>query len=1304
MDAAPAQHPPQAHSNNNIQNLNENEANVLVNKIQIIVDIRVENMDIVLSAIVSICNKEMNFLIDSGAHASMIKSKYIRSNVLYYPQIKYNMVGINGPTNAIQTHGATFGNITINNIKLKQQFQIAGDNIHLNYDGVLGMDFLHTYRTITDLENMKLTLLLPISHNMYEYGERQMFERANSHIKKAVIKNKLVYYSTPAIADNKKIAKMDILINRLEILKIETLSPQNRDKQIATISKNSMYDVENKIRENYNIFRILKIDEFEKISYGNRNDSRKRNIPERVNEILHKIDVSHCNDEEKKEILNLILEYNDVFHLADDGLTFAKEGEHRIFVKPGTNPVNTKQYRIPHAQKALVQEKIADMLKNKIIEPSTSIWNSPILLVPKKSTDHEKEYRFCVDYKNVNKNTELQTFPMPNLEEELCKMHGSNFFSALDIASAFHQIKMHDADKEKTAFTVNNQKYQFDRMPFGLAGSPITWQLYITKLLGDILNNNAMAYMDDILAYNRTLSEHVKLLRDIFDRLRHSGLKLNISKTKLLCRSITYLGHTIDKNGVRPNGNNIEAIRDFPMPKNEKQVKRFLGMASYFRKFIHQFAKIAHPLHQLSKKDAKFEWSEACNEAFKRLKIALTTAPVLAFADFSRKFYISVDASNYAVGAYISNEPPPNDKPIEYFSKSLSGAQINYSTTHKELLAIIMAIERFQHFIWGKPFVLYTDHQALTYLFSQSKPGSRLLRWKLALSEYNFQIIHRKGTNNVVSDCLSRIEPNASIQISHPIKNPTIKALINVMTRSRARESEIIAQKETCIKHVTEERSVSLDTKKFDRIVFVIDNSNCLAFKKLQAHMRKKMNLHELIPYKIYALDSAFHLITIPKINFNNEIMTDAIVEICQTCQNNCVERIAVNCGITNFHTYWQIKHSFREIFGKTEISFTLFMGTQVEISDVNDMNEILRVYHRSILGGHRGFERMKNTIQKFYTWPTMTADIKKYIESCEVCEKTKIHKHTHTPLQITSVASAPFEKIYVDFVGEIHPNSSEGHKYIMSISCDLTKYVVMLPTFDSTALTAAKIIVENVCLVFNIPKIIISDNGPAFVAETFKQMAKLLDIKHIKTTPYHPQSNGGIERYHRTLGQYIRSYVQKSPMTWNKYLQYFAFSHNIAIHSTTGYAPHSLVFGFDIEIPVSIKRSRHNYDYGSYHNELLTQLKEAHSRAKELIQKRKLENKKYYDKKNGQSNLELKRNDLVLVLNDVRKSKFDNKYSGPFRVEEIVSPAVTKIKKNKKSVVVHNDKIKKSKANHGSDTPPPLPERPIVQSTDDAN
>lgn len=1318
----------------------------IINKISVESELKQEGSDFTWEVQISICNGSTNVLVDSGAHASMIRSSKVKRNTLYYPQIKYGLIGISGPKSSVQTHGAAYANITSNGVKMKHQFQIAGKEVYLSHDGIIGSDFLDLYKSQLDFGNLKIKNTLPPWHNLYEITERQEFEKKNPQLIKEIVGEELIYKERKVvnpinskmnrvkkspeneatgknsgpiekidkilqakISSFEKISvdsqpKISILPKSIKNFRIDAKTTTlckaktfadgvymndtiiNAENNVVTIANNGSetvllddLSVEQAPIENYNVFQI-----------NGWTDCKERH---RVKEILSQLDTSHCTPAETDIVEQLVKEYHDVFYLEGDGLTLAKNGEHRIFTTPGMNPINTKQYKIPLAQRDIIQKKIEEMLQKGIIEPSKSLWNSPLLLVPKKSQTDEKEYRLVIDYRNLNKHTETQTYPMPNLEEELCKMHGSKYFSTMDIQSAFHQIRLNENDKEKTAFSTNNRKFHFSSMPFGLKGSPVTWQAYITEIMGDLLSRNVMAYMDDIMTYDKTIEEHRKSLTDVLERLRKNNLKVNLAKTKFFASEINYLSHIIDRNGSRPSERNIEAIKKFPKPKNLAEVQRFVGMASYFRKYINLFAQKAQPLHNLCKKNVEFEWTDDCNEAFEKLKTALTTAPVLAFADFSRKFYISVDASNHAVGGYITNDPPPNDKPIEYFSKSLNQAQRNYSTTHRELLAIILAIEQFQHYIWGKPFVLYTDHQALTYLFNQSKPGSRLLRWKLALAEYDFEIIHRKGSNNVVSDCLSRTERPETMSIASCIKNSATKAIMQAITRGRAKETKLIDDEKprAPVYHMNEEPNLTFDTKKYDKILFLVEKSGNIAFKKLQTMIKKKIVMDDIKPCEPYSINDHIDMIVIPKLNFKIEQLDAAVLQVRENCKKFKSQRIAINCGIANFQTYRQIKQTFREIFAKTDISITFFLGTQVELYDVGDINEVLRTYHTSILGGHRGFERMKSTIKRFYTWPTMNTDIKKYVENCAVCEKSKIHRHTHTPLQITSVAKTPFEKIYIDFVGEISPNSSDGHKYIMTISCDLTKYVIMTPTFDSTALTAAKTIVEEVCLVFNFPKIIVSDNGPAFVSEIFKQMAKLLNIKHIKTAPYHPQSNGGIERYHRTLGQYIRSYTEKHPMTWHRFLPYFTFSYNTTVHSTTGFAPHTLVFGFDLEIPISVRNSRPNYNYDSYHNELLTQLREAHARVRELIQKRKIENKKQYDS-NNHAELKLKRNDLVLLLKDVRKNKFESKYSGPYRVEQVLSPAVTKIRKDNKCVIIHNDKLKLARANYNKNVPPELP------------
>lgn len=236
----------------------------------------------------------------------------------------------------------------------------------------------------------------------------------------------------------------------------------------------------------------------------------------------------------------------------------------------------------------------------------------------------------------MNKHTETQTFPMPNLEEELGRMNGCKYFGKCDIAMAFHQIKMFEGDKDKTAFTAGFQKFQFKRMPFGLKGSPITWQLYLTTILVSLITSNMMVYMDDILTYSRTAEGHENTLGKLFGIFRTNGLKLKIEKTVLFAKEVEYLGHVIGDGGLKPNDRNIKTIKNCPRPKKLAEVQRFSGMASYFRKFIFQFAAKAQPLHRLCKKNLDFVWSEACETAFQTLKTALTTAPVLVFPDYSR--------------------------------------------------------------------------------------------------------------------------------------------------------------------------------------------------------------------------------------------------------------------------------------------------------------------------------------------------------------------------------------------------------------------------------------------------------------------------------------------------------------------------------------------------------------------------------------------------------------------------------------------------------------------------------------------
>lgn len=524
------------------------------------------------------------------------------------------------------------------------------------------------------------------------------------------------------------------------------------------------------------------------------------------------------------------------------------------------------------------------------------------------------------------------------------------------------------------------------------------------------------------------------------------------------------------------------------------------------------------------------------------------------------------------------------------------------------------------------------------------------------------------------------------------------------MTRNKARELELLNKikkneiesnksNESTNKEnpyiITEDNNTLIHQKNFDHIFYLFDNENCEMRRKLEDKIKKKLRLESPTrKFQLYSIDKIRSIIIIPRIIKNTEQIETAkfvINQIYEMSKNKQYERIAINISFQDAASYFEFKNLFKEIFKHSHINTTFYLNKVIELTRIEDIKNVLETYHKSLLGGHVGIARMKNNIRRFYNWPSLTTDIKEFIKKCSICEKSKIRKHTRMPMQITSTASEAFEKIYIDFVGPISPTSTEGHNYIFTCSCDLTKYAIAVPTFDCTALTAARNLVNHVFLKYNIPKQVVSDNGSAFTSELFKEITKLLKVKRILTTPYHPQSNA-VERYHKTLGNYLRAFTDTEPHNWHIYLNYATFSYNNTVNSVTNHSPHSLVFGFDIKIPTSVTQATPSYNYDSYKRELQMQLRNTQKLAQEGIQQQKHQNKQAYDRKINP--LQLQINDLVLLINENKKHKFDNSYIGPFRVEKIISPTVVIVRIQNKSVKVHVDKLIMADADYGTDIP----------------
>ncbi|XP_043865494.1 LOW QUALITY PROTEIN: uncharacterized protein LOC122757455 [Drosophila mojavensis] len=426
--------------------------------------------------------------------------------------------------------------------------------------------------------------------------------------------------------------------------------------------------------------------------------------------------------------------------------------EHSIRMKDD-KPLKQRYYPKNPAMQKVINEQVDELLQAGAIEPSKSPHSAPIVLVKKKTGD----WRMCVDYRQLNANSVPDAYPVPRILHILEKLRHARFISTLDLKSGYWQIPMAADSREYTAFTVPGRGlFQWRVMPFGLHSAGATFQRALDTVIGPDMEPHAFAYLDDIVVIGATKEQHVANLKEVFRRLRAANLRLNRRKCSFFREKLAYLGHVISGEGICTDPAKVEAIQSLPSPSNLKELRQCLGMASWYRRFVPNFASLVQPMTKLLKKGQKWIWSEEQEEALQKLKESLTTAPVLACPDFSAKFVLQTDASDYGLGAVLTQEVEGQERVIAYASRKLLKAELNYSATEKECLAIVWAIRKMRCYLEGYRFDVVTDHLALKWLNSIESPTGRIARWALELQQYQFDIRYRRGSLNVVADALSR--------------------------------------------------------------------------------------------------------------------------------------------------------------------------------------------------------------------------------------------------------------------------------------------------------------------------------------------------------------------------------------------------------------------------------------------------------------------------------------------------------------------------------------------------------------------
>lgn len=481
---------------------------------------------------------------------------------------------------------------------------------------------------------------------------------------------------------------------------------------------------------------------------------------------LGRVELPGLSESEREVVKHLLYKYQDVFAKDDSDLGCTKLIEHQITLLNDV-PVRQRHRRIPPSQFEAVKTHIKQLLESQVIRESCSPYSSPIVLVKKK----DGSLRMCVDYRQLNAKTRKDAYPLPRIEESLDALTGAKWFSTLDLASGYNQVPVAEADRPKTAFCTPFGLFEFLRMPFGLCNGPSTFQRLMERIFGDQSFQSLLLYLDDVIIFSTTVEQHLQRLELVLSRLRQQNLKVKLSKCCFFRSEVRYLGHVVSAAGVSTDPDKIAAVANWKRPQTLQELRLFLGFASYYRRFVKGFSCIAKPLNSLvaeiirdqKTKRPKVElgnnWVEACENAFQSLKVALTSAPVLAYADFRKPFVLEIDASFQGLGAVLSQELKGKCRPVAFASRGLRPSERNmrnYSSMKLEFVALKWAVaEKFREYLLGNKCTVYTDNNPLSHL-QTAKLGALEQRWVNQLAEFDLDIKYKPGRNNGNADALSR--------------------------------------------------------------------------------------------------------------------------------------------------------------------------------------------------------------------------------------------------------------------------------------------------------------------------------------------------------------------------------------------------------------------------------------------------------------------------------------------------------------------------------------------------------------------
>ena len=899
-------------------------------------------------------------------------------------------------------------------------------------------------------------------------------------------------------------------------------------------------------------------------------------------------------------------------------------------------PIRCRPRRLPRARQMAADREMEEMLRAGVIEPSDSPWASAVVLVKKKSGD----WRFCVDYRPLNRVTRKDSYPLPRVDETLDLASGSSWFSSLDLRSGYWQVPLSADARAKTAFSTGRGLFQFTVLPFGLCNAPATFARLMDRVLADIPREQCLAYLDDVLAHGDSFDSALQALRGVLERIVSAGLTLHPDKCRFMRRKVEFLGHQVGGDGVSTLAEKVRAVAEWPVPSDRSQVRGFLGLTSYYRRFVTAYSEMAEPLHRLLDKGQQFAWSEQCQLAFDALKRALCDAPVLAPVDFTKAFILDTDASNVGVGAVLSQVGANGERAVAYFSAALSKQERRYCVTRRELLALVAAIKHFRYYLTGALFKVRTDHAALQWLLSFREPEGQIARWLEYLQGFEFQVVHRAGEQHGNADALSR--------------RPCAEEGCTYCDRQEAREER------------------TLNRGEGDDELGGASGVACLALGAVgtEEWAREQEGDPDIQPVLQWVRQGER-----PRWEDVSALSVSAKA-LCSQVQSLRLERGVLQRGWRDPPTgesRWQV------------------------VVPQSLRTAVLESAHGVAGSGHFGKAKTLSRLRQSFYWGRMVRDVDDYCRRCDVCVAQKGPSgQSVAPLQ-QRCSGAPMERVAVDVVGPL-PLSSRGNRYVLTAMDYFTKWPEAYAIPDQEAETVCDALLEGMFARFGVPEELHSDQGRNFESRVFAAMCDRLGIHKTRTTPLHPQSDGLVERFHRTMKDQLAIVVSEHQKDWDAHLPLVVMAYRSAVQTSTSCTPALLMLGRELRTPalMALGQPPDGVDAPvgpEYARMLQDRLEVAHRFARKEQEEAGARQRRQYDL--SARGRHFVPGESVWVYNPRRKKgrcpKLDSHWEGPCKVLERVGAVVYRVemRKRRKKVVLHRDRLAPYRGGAAGDAAP---------------